>query len=230
MQAPAPVAVARFEDLIAMGLRALLDADASVSVVANDVAYDRIPVVLRALHPQVLILDLGALRDPAQVRELSSEHPGTRLVLLGTGVSTAESSQLLAFGASACLGRDTQARDVRNAIHLASRGLQMMPHALPGAAGPRPGDSLLTQREGEVLQLLREGRSNAEIALALQIGMETVRTHARNIYGKLGVANRRALVALPAPWVAPHVPQRPPVIRPVRRHATSVASAHRRHR
>jgi DNA-binding CsgD family transcriptional regulator len=55
------------------------------------------------------------------------------------------------------------------------------------------GGRLLTKREGEVLPLLQQGRSNAQIALALQVGIETVRTHARNIYRKLGVSSRREL-------------------------------------
>jgi DNA-binding NarL/FixJ family response regulator len=213
--APITVAIARFEDLLALGLRALLADDASVTIVAQDIAYDRIPVVLRAHRPGVLILDPGALRDPAQVRELSLEHPDTRLVLLGTGVSAAEAAQLLAFGASACLAKGTQARDVRNAIHLASRGLQVMPYR---AHEPDVPSALLTQREGDVLRLLRQGRANAQIAVDLQIGIETVRTHARNIYGKLGVSSRRALVALPAPSADP---PRPVAVRPARHRAAS---------
>lgn len=213
MPAPSPttVAIARFEDLLALGLRALLADDPNVSIVAQDIAYDRISVVLRAHRPQVLILDAGALRDLAEVRDLSIQHPNTRLVLLGDAVTTAESAQLLAFGASACLAKDTQARDVRNAIHLAARGLQVMPRGTVGEGTVDVRDSLLTQREGEVLALLREGRSNAQIALALQIGVETVRTHARSIYRKLGVASRRALLALPLPPAAAE-PQ-PPVPR-----------------
>ena len=101
---------------------------------------------------------------------------------------------MLTFGATACLSKETQARDVLNAIHLASRGLQVLPRARPADAalassGPEP----LTARESDVLALLQDGRSNAEIALALQVGVETVRTHARNIYRKLGVRTRREL-------------------------------------
>jgi DNA-binding NarL/FixJ family response regulator len=108
--------------------------------------------------------------------------------------------QLLAFGASACLGRDTQSRDVLHAIHLASRGLQVTPRPV-SSAGKRSicGGQLLTRRESEVLPLLAQSRSNAEIALELQIGVETVRTHARNIYRKLGVSSRRELGAAPSP-------------------------------
>jgi len=202
-RSPITVAIACFEDLLALGLRALLADDPSVSIVAQDIAHERISVVLRAHRPGVLILDVDALRDLAEVRELSVEHPSTRLVLLGQGLSTAESAQLLAFGASACLAKETQARDVRHAIHLASRGLQVMPLGPPDASGVHDSDSLLTRREGDVLFQLRQGRSNAQIALALQIGVETVRTHARSIYRKLGVPSRRALLALPAPPAQP---------------------------
>ena len=210
MLSPSPVTVviARVDDLLALGLRALLTDDPAVSIVAHDVAYERLSPVLRAHRPSVLIVDAAALRDLAQVRELSVEHPYTRLVLFAEGLSAAESAQLLAFGASACLARGTQARDVRNTIHLASRGLQVTPLAAASAgahheSGGRAGDQLLTQREGDVLLLLRQGQGNAQIALALHIGIETVRTHARSIYRKLGVASRRALVALPAPSAQP---------------------------
>ena len=192
--APITVAIARFEDLLGLGLRAVLADDPSMTVVAQDFEYDRIAVVLQAHRPDVLILDVDQVVDLALVRELSSEHPETHLVLLGDGLSNLESAQLLAFGASACLGKATQARDVRTAIHLAGRGLQVMPRG--AAAGPvHAAGGVLTQREGDVLLLLREDRSNAQIALTLQIGVETVRTHARSVYRKLGVPSRRALVA-----------------------------------
>lgn len=217
-RSPITVAIARLDDLLALGLRALLADDPSVSVVAQDIAYDRLSVVLRAHRPSVLIVDAGALRDLAQVRELSVQHPYTRLVLFTEDLSAAEAAQLLAFGASACLARDTQARDVRNTIHLASRGLQVTPLAAHDWSDARARDPLLTQREGDVLLLLRQGQSNAEIALALQIGVETVRTHARNIYRKLGVTSRRALVALPAPSATLPIP---PVPSPTRQRAAS---------
>lgn len=195
---PISVVVARFEDLLARGLRAVIEDDPSLVVVARDVEQARIPVVMRAHHPRVAILDVGALPNLAEVRRLSREHPDTRLVLLDEHPTTAACAQLLAFGASACLGRGTQARDVLAAIHLASRGLQLIPRDVgDSAAAPPTGSQLLTSREADVLPLLQQGRSNAQIALALHVGVETVRSHARSIYRKLGVASRRELAALP---------------------------------
>jgi DNA-binding NarL/FixJ family response regulator len=188
--------LAHFDDLLAGGLRELIEGDSSLTILAADVAHDRISVVLSAHRPDVAILDLDALRTLAEVRDLSALHPDTRIVLLAGDPSEAQCVQLLAFGASACLGRDTQSRDVLHAIHLASRGLQVTPRSTPGASRPSSATGqLLTPREVEVLPLLAQNRSNAQIAVELQVGIETVRTHASNIYRKLGVASRRELHA-----------------------------------
>jgi DNA-binding NarL/FixJ family response regulator len=140
----------------------------------------------------VAILDSTRLRSPADVRNLTSNHPDTHLLLLAERPSSVESAQLLAFGASACLAKTTQSRDVLNAIHLASRGLQLTPR---GGHGIARGSGLLTAREADVLAGLQQRRSNAQIAADLHISIETVRTHARHIYRKLGVASRRELLA-----------------------------------
>ena len=197
---PITVVLAHFDDLFAGGLRKLIESDPSLLVVAADVEHRRIGVVLRAHRPDVAILDIGALAKLAEIRELSSSYPATRLLLLGHDPAPVECAQALAFGASACLGSDTQSRDVINAIHLASRGLQVIPRAAGSAGtGLLTPSALLTRREVEVLPLLQRGDSNAQIALALGVGVETVRTHARNIYRKLGVRTRRELAAPPTP-------------------------------
>ena len=199
-QSPITVVLARFEDLLARGMQELIEGDPSLAIVARDVDHGRIPVVLRAHRPDVAILKVSALAKLSEIRELSSQYPSTRLVLLADDPSMAECAQLLAFGASACLGRATQARDVLNAIHLASRGLQMMPRAASVAgAAPSSPRRLLTRREAEVLPLLQHGHSNAQIAVTLHVSVETVRTHARNIYRKLGVSSRREIAAPPMP-------------------------------
>lgn len=200
LRAPITVVLGQFDDLLAGGLRELVEGDPSLAVVAADVEHRRIPVVLRAHHPDVAILDVGAFAKLSEVRQLREDQPATSLVLLSREPSTEENAQLLAFGASACLGVDTQSRDVLNAIHLVSRGLQVVPRATSKETGRSLGDGhLLTPREAEVLPMLQQGRSNAEIAVALQVGVETVRTHARNIYRKLGVDSRRQLAPAPAP-------------------------------
>jgi DNA-binding NarL/FixJ family response regulator len=195
--APITLVLARFEDLIARGLRALIAEDPHMDVVASDVPHERLSAVLAEHGPRVAVLNFGSLRSPIELQTLSAANGGTRLVVLASRPTPGECNQMLAFGATACLSKDTEARDILNAIHLASRGLHVLPRSRQ-ELGPADalGPELLTPREADVLELLQHGRSNAEIAAALTVGIETVRTHARNIYRKLGVRTRRELVGL----------------------------------
>jgi DNA-binding NarL/FixJ family response regulator len=150
--------------------------------------------MLSAHEPHVAILNFGSLSSASEIRDLHQTFPETRLVVLANRPTPSECRQMLAFGATACLAKNTEARDVLHAIHLASRGLHVLPPA--GADAPKmAGPDMLTVREADVLELLQSGRSNAEIAQALHVSIETVRTHARRIYRKLGVRTRRELQA-----------------------------------
>jgi DNA-binding NarL/FixJ family response regulator len=189
----------KFEDLVAVGLKVLISEDPNLELVATDIAMDDVEGAIEAHEPSVVLLNFGTLRTPAQVYQLHQAYPETRIVVLANRPTAAECNQMLSFGATACLSKETEARDIINAIHLASRGMHVLPRS--AAAGgvdslSIQGSDLLTPREAEVLELLQDGATNAQIAHRLTIGIETVRTHARNIYRKLGIASRRELPRL----------------------------------
>jgi DNA-binding NarL/FixJ family response regulator len=193
---PVKLVIGRFEDLIARGLRSLLAEDPNIEVVATDVEIGQLEALLTEHEPTVALINFGSLRTPVEVNRLRVAHPETRLLVLANRPTPSECSQMLAFGATACLSKETQARDILNAIHLASRGLHVLPRTDSDAGSESLGPELLTPREADVLEHLRAGRSNAEIALALSVSVETIRTHRRNIYRKLGVRTRRELASL----------------------------------
>src|SRR6476646_3029733 len=118
------VVVARFDDLVTRGLRALVEEDTNLRLVGAGAGSD-LRALLRARKPRVAIIDVATLASPAEVRELCDGFPATRLVLLAERLSSAECAQLLAFGAAACLSRSTQTRDVLNSIHMAARDMQL---------------------------------------------------------------------------------------------------------
>jgi DNA-binding NarL/FixJ family response regulator len=194
------VVAAKFEDLVAVGLRVLVGDDPNLQLVAEGVPPEEIEAAIEKHGPNVVILNFGTLTAPAQVFQLHQAHPETRIVVLANRPTAAECNQMLSFGATACLSKETEARDIINAIHLASRGMHVLPRSAASAGGPRSaavqGAELLTPREAEVLELLTAGSTNGQIAHQLSIGIETVRTHARNIYRKLGIGSRRELVRL----------------------------------
>ena len=193
---PVSVVLSSFEDIVSLGLQALIDEDPHLQLLATGVDSDELTQSLADHSPRVAILNYGSLASSTQLRDLSRDFPETRLVVLANRPTPGECRQMLAFGATACLAKNTEARDVLHAIHLASRGLTVLPPATMDGAN-QIGPDLLTPREADVLELLQGGGSNAEIAQALHVSIETVRTHVRRIYRKLGVRTRRDLRAQP---------------------------------
>jgi DNA-binding NarL/FixJ family response regulator len=196
---PITIVSARFEDLVSIGLRTIIAEDTNLQLVENEVELEDLESVLERERPSVVLLNFGSLPNAAWVYQLHQNHPETRIVVLANRPTAAEANQLLSFGATAAISKETQGRDIINAIHLASRGMRVLPRQTAGATEPLEQfdylaeADILTAREAEVLQLLQEGMTNAQIAHHLSIGVETVRTHARNIYRKLGISTRRDL-------------------------------------
>ena len=193
------VVLAKFEDLVALGLKHLVSGDPHLELKADGVPPSVLENAIEQHTPDVAVLNFGSLTSPAQVFQLHQRHPRSRLVVLANRPTASECNQMLSFGATACLSKETQGRDVVNAIHLASRGMHVLPRSAasgPEHMGPMQGSDLLTPREADVLELLQQGYTNAAIAHELSIGVETVRTHARNIYRKLGISTRRDLARL----------------------------------
>jgi DNA-binding NarL/FixJ family response regulator len=193
------VVATRFEDLVAVGLRVLISEDPNLDLVAAGVPMEDVRGAIEKHRPAVVLLNFGTLQAPGDVYDLHQAFPATRIVVLANRPTAAECNQMLSFGATACLSKETEARDIINAIHLASRGMHVLPRSAAAGSGSTLdiiGAELLTPREAEVLEQLHDGATNAQIAQRLSIGIETVRTHARNIYRKLGIASRRDLPRL----------------------------------
>jgi DNA-binding NarL/FixJ family response regulator len=193
------VVAGRFEDLVSAGLEVLIGKDPSLDLVARDVPMPEVDAAIARHEPSVVLLNFGTLPAPMEVQRLHEAHPGTRIVVLANKPTSGDCDQLLSFGASACLSKDTEARDIINAIHLACRGMHVLPRSAAAGGGlERLGAQgvELTPREAEVLALLQDDWSNSQIGEQLSIGIETVRTHARSIYRKLGISSRRDLARL----------------------------------
>ncbi len=200
MPEPVSIVAARFEDLVTVGLRQLIGEDPNLELVRHGVPIEEVEDAVGEHDPDVVLLNFGTLKSPAQVFQLHQGFPNSRIVVLANRPTAAECNQMLSFGATACVSKETEARDVINAIHLASRGMHLLPRSAAAAGGTNSlgveGAGLLTPREADVLELLQEGATNAQVAHTLSIGVETVRTHARNIYRKLGISSRREVARL----------------------------------
>jgi NarL family two-component system response regulator YdfI len=192
--------------LVRAGLENLLAAR-DVEVVGNAATMETLADQLSDAAPDVVLVDstgepVEPMLDSILASGLASD---VRVVILGGGLTAANSTDALRGGIHAALPSDISPEQLVAALQAAASGLLVLhpSHAnegLPaGSAPPRDLDELaesLTRRELEVLQMLAVGLSNKEIAARLSISDHTVKFHVASILGKLGAGTRTEAVSL----------------------------------
>jgi DNA-binding NarL/FixJ family response regulator len=154
--------------------------------------------------PDVVLMDLNMPRvdGVAATTEIRARHPRTQVVVLTTYADDESVLAALKAGALGYLTKNATREDIRRALETAAAGhahLDPAAHAtvLNAASRPRAAEppSGLTPREAEVLALIGEGLSNAEIASRLYLTEATVKTHVNHIFAKTGSRDRAQAVA-----------------------------------
>jgi DNA-binding NarL/FixJ family response regulator len=143
--------------------------------------------------------EMDGLEAIPKIREAS---PDTKILVLTMRDCGETASQVLAAGASGLVLKSDAARDLLQAIESVEKGRPFLSPAVTSliighlakasAPGPSPGD--VTPRELEVLKLLALGRSNKEVATALDISVKTVDAHRANIMRKLNLRTYSDLI------------------------------------
>ncbi|GIJ27469.1 DNA-binding response regulator [Micromonospora qiuiae] len=189
------------QHLIRAGLRMLCDAQPDIEVVGEaDNGREAITLADR-LRPDVVVMDLRmpGVDGITATSRILADRPGTRVLVLTTFGDDDHLYPALTAGACGFLLKDAPPTDLLDGIRRAAAGdspfsqevlrrlVQRAVHAR--AEVPPPVDGL-TAREQEVLDLVAEGLSNAEIAERLHIGVTTVKTHITSLMTKTGSPNR----------------------------------------
>ncbi len=194
------VLIADDHSVVREGLRMFLGRDPELTVVGE--AADGVEAVelARQLRPDVVLMDLlmPVMDGIAAISTIRKELPETEVIALTSVLESATVVGAVKAGAIGYLLKDTQAAELRRAIKAAAAGqVQLSPQAsaylMREVRMPETTVSL-TEREMEVLRLLVQGQSNKEIAQALQIVEDTVKTHIKHILAKLSVQSRTQAV------------------------------------
>jgi DNA-binding NarL/FixJ family response regulator len=197
------------EELVRTGLRLILEAEPDLTVVGTAVDGSSGVAAARRFKPDVVLMDIRmpGLDGLAATRQLlgGDEPAGCRVVILTTFDVDEHVYEALRAGASGFLLKDVPADQLVHAIRVAAAGEALLAPSVTrrlisaftrrmpgnGLRSPAPnGLDELTARELEVLTLLAEGLSNAEIAQRLFVGEATVKTHVARVLTKLGVRDR----------------------------------------
>jgi len=189
--------------LFRKGLARLLDGQPDFEVVGEAADGSEGIEQARTLQPDVVLMDL---RMPVcdgleATRQIKREVPSARVVVLSVSDDEQDFIAAVRCGADGYLVKDIQPDGLFQELRGLIRGEVPLSRAMTGkllrqlARGGRPvspsvSPDVLSAREREVLLLLAEGLSNAEIAAELGVAVNTVRNHVCSILEKLGVRNR----------------------------------------
>jgi len=185
--------------LVRVGLRAILDAEDDLTVVAEAADGAEVPPLVARHRPDVVLMDVrmpdvDGIQATRHLVATSATPP--RVIVVTTFENDDYVYDALRAGASGFLLKRARPDEVVEAIRVVTRGDSLLfPAAIRRLVAARGGTvrqatARLTEREAEVLRLMAAGLSNAEIAKELVLGVETVKTHVGNVLAKLGARDR----------------------------------------
>lgn len=186
--------------VVRAGLRALLQGQDDLAVVAEASDAAAALDVVAKFRPDVVLMDLNLGTGPGGVTTTAAlrawDHPPQVLVLT-TYDTEADIFAAIEAGAAGYLLKDAPPEDLFRAIRGTARGDTVLAPAVAARLVRRAGSSalVLTEREVEILQLLARGLANKELAKKLFVSEATVKSHLSHIYTKLSVDTRTAAVA-----------------------------------
>lgn len=201
------ILIAEDHAIVREGIRMILDAEPDFDVVGEAKDGKQAVELARSLSPDVVVMDISmpqmtGIEATQQIRRLC---PRTHVLILTMHEEESYVFQLLQMGASGYVLKRAAATDLVEAVRASSRGEAFL---YPSVARSVVADYLdrvrtgegrdrydgLTDREREILVLLAEGLTNAQIADRLYISVKTIQTHRAHIMEKLDLHDRSLLV------------------------------------
>jgi two-component system response regulator DesR len=186
---PIGVLVVDDHDVVHWGFRLMLGSkpwiERCLSARSGPEAYE----LARRYGPHVAVVDLfvGEESGAEICRGLRAHAPATSVLML-SGAGRISASAARAAGASGFISKDWAASDIARAVRMVAIGMTVFEPRADGNATP------LSPREREVLELVAQGATNREIAVALHLSPHTIKEHTSSLYRKLQARNRAEAV------------------------------------
>lgn len=197
--------------LIRDGIRALLKTDETIQITGEAATGTELLEKLEIIPADVVILDIqmSGMDGFETIRILRHKHPDIKVMVLSMHENERYVQQMMESGAAGYLLKTTNIEEIRQAIRLVAEGMQYISSSLtlslllkpvqgvvPSAksAGINNENFNISKREREVLHLISEGFTNAEISEKLFTSKRTIETHRQNLLEKTRSRNTAALV------------------------------------
>jgi DNA-binding NarL/FixJ family response regulator len=189
---PIKILLVENQALVRLGIRSVLSGEAGLEIVGEASSGREGIRLFRELGADVVI---ASLRMPAScvLDDLASyfeSDPKARIIVLAEHAGDAEIAKALKKGALGYICKDVSPEELVTAIRTVNAGMKFIPADVAAILSENIGKEELTPSESSVLRMIVGGMSNKEIAYALDISENTVKTHVKNIFEKFGVSDR----------------------------------------
>ncbi|EKE71780.1 MULTISPECIES: response regulator transcription factor [Roseobacteraceae] len=197
-ETPTRVLIVDDHPMVAEGIRALLETFDDLDVVGTLCNGQEAVDQVMNLAPDVILLDLNmpCMGGLTATELLLERRPETRILILTMHDGPEYIGAALSHGAMGYVLKDVPTEDVKEAIDAVMNGEKYLCTGAQAAIKPtkiRDGREPLTDREQTILLELAQGKSNKDVAIALDISVRTVETHRKNIKRKLGISSTAGL-------------------------------------
>jgi two-component system response regulator DegU len=202
---PIKVLIVDDHKLVREGLKAVFDQGDEVDVIGEAGSGEEAIEMVDKINPDVILMDISmpGMNGIKATKLIRDSHPDAKIVILTMLDQEGYVYEAIKAGATGYMLKSTSSDELVNAIQTVNEGKALLhPDATAQLlkefvqlANNKAKDYGLSNREMEVLQLLSEGKTNKEIAKALWISEQTVKTHVAHIFDKLGTSDRTETVA-----------------------------------
>jgi len=186
------------QTLTRIGIKTILSAQSDIEIVGEAASGAEGFEFFKQLKPDVVILGLR-LPDSCAIDDLSfyfAENKRAKIIVLAEHAGDAEISKSLKRGALGYICKDVTEAELVKAIRAVAAGRKYIPSAIADILSENFGQEELTRSEQKILQLIVSGKANKEIASALKVSENTVKTHVKNVFDKLNVSDRTSAATL----------------------------------
>jgi DNA-binding NarL/FixJ family response regulator len=183
--------------LVRRGFRRMLEDEADMEVVGEAGNGEDSIKLARELHPQVVVMDcaLPGMNGLEATRQIMEDSPKTAVLMLSMHTESTWVRQAIEAGAKGYMLKNAMDLELGAAIRKVAAGETAFdPQVEQRSVLKGERSAALTQRELEVLQMIVDGKSNKEIATALDLSANTVAVHRANIMNSLGIHKTAELV------------------------------------
>jgi DNA-binding NarL/FixJ family response regulator len=199
------IVIADDHTVLRQGLRLILSTDPNLTVVGEAGSGQGAVDLALALSPDVMLMDVEMpdVNGVEATRRIRAACPETQVLMLTVSDKSEDLIGALRAGARGYLLKNAEAQQVLDAIQRVASGEAVLSPGLTARlldeiVVPTPSIERLTERESDVFDLLIQGLSNKEIAAALSVSENTVKTHVRHILDKLNLRSRSEVAAYAA--------------------------------